>query len=220
LNKIIKFYNYLIYFGDNSSKFFSIKNPSKIFLNEAGYTFFAKQVHTTNFFEVTRYQESFTKEADFLVTKSKKVAIGVLTADCIPIIIVNAKNKICSAVHAGWKGTIKEILIKAVDKLIELGSNKSDLTIFFGPSIGNCCFEVKEDFINQINKYQECLNKHGNKYFFDLIKYNKLLLTNYGIKENQINLTNWECTYCNDQYFSYRRSKGNKERQYSCVKII
>src|SRR6185436_6868278 len=75
-------------------------------------------------------------------------AVGVYVADCVPILIADARSGLCAAVHAGWRGTVAGVLAAALRRLIdERRARPADLRVALGPSIGPCCFEVGPEVI-------------------------------------------------------------------------
>lgn len=210
---------FLIRFGDKRQALSLGGDTQKIIVNKIGETVFLHQIHSNTGKVIENIQDSFAEDGDFIFTSKPNLAIGVLTADCLPIIITDNTNISCAVVHAGWRGTIKEIVIKTIECFLNNGSKIKNLKIFFGPCIGTCCYEVKNDFISQLPN-KNCIIERDNKTFFDIIDYNRLLLLKNGLNLEQIDLSNWQCTFCNENFCSFRRSNGSKERQYSIVKII
>lgn len=146
-------------------------------------------------------------EADGLITKEKDLAILIFFADCVPILIGDKKQKICAAIHSGWKGTYKNIVGKAVEQLInEHNCNPNDLLCAIGPSIGPCHFEVSKDlFIEMTALYGINTGRTENgKYYLDLKKTVKKQLTDHNIPEEQIAISPL-CTVCEESLYSFRR---------------
>ena len=83
---------------------------------------------------------------DAIVTKLKNIGIGVLTADCVPILFCDPKKKIIGCVHAGWKGALSGVIENTIDKFLELNSNARDLIAAIGPCINHQRYEVGHDF--------------------------------------------------------------------------
>ena len=109
--------------------------------------------------------------ADAMVTKIKGIALGVLTADCVPIILYDANNKIIGCIHAGWKGAFSDIIKKTINKIKKINSNNK-IFACIGPCIGKKSYEVDLIF------YRKFINKsHQNKKYF--IK--KIVGRNYSI---------------------------------------
>jgi polyphenol oxidase len=166
-------------------------------------------------------EESLSLEGDFIATDNKNLAIGVLTADCLPIIFYDNENHVAAIAHAGWKGTTAQIAQVTFEKLKKhFNTDAKNLEVVFGPSAKICCYEVGIEFeksINDLNLKNKTLIKKNDKYFFDLPLYNKLLLQDYGI--NNINLNYNICTICNPSFCSYRRDKEKSGLQMTTIML-
>lgn len=116
--------------------------------------------------------------------------------------------------HAGWKGTALKIVTKVVKGMTEyFGSIPNDIIAAIGPSIGPCCYEVKEDlgvFFNLINK--------GEKFYISLSEENKKQLIESGILEENI-YESLICTMCRNDFYSYRRDGTMTGRQLNIIQI-
>tara|TARA_Y100000590_G_scaffold423525_1_gene529503 strand:+ start:1566 stop:2327 length:762 start_codon:yes stop_codon:yes gene_type:complete len=162
--------------------------------------------------------------ADAIVSEVKNVGIGILSADCAPILFYDPQKKIIGCVHSGWKGALSGVVKNTIKKFQELGSNREDLIAVVGPCIGNKNYEVKEDFFNkfisQNNKNEIFFRKNDKeKIFFDLRGFINNEMSNLGIK----NIENIEMdTFSQKEFFySYRRSQLNKEKDYGrCISVI
>lgn len=165
---------------------------------------------------------------DFLVTNIP-IKLGVLTADCLPIIFHDKKNNAIGIAHAGWKGSVTNI-VDAVMKCMNRNydTNPTDLSITFGPCIHPCCYSVGEKVTSAVNSLgladkginvNDILTKRDETYFFDLLAFNKALLISLGINKLSINDQQSKCTKCNTQYYSHRRGCQKEERQLSYVWI-
>ena len=85
-------------------------------------------------------------EGDGLISEGTQSLIGIRTADCLPILLVDARTHRVGAIHAGWRGTVSEISAKAVEAMVrQFGSQPEDIWSAIGPGIGFCCFEVGPD---------------------------------------------------------------------------
>jgi len=164
---------------------------------------YLKQVHSDLICVVDNHNASTIKEkvGDALITREKNMPIGVFTADCVPCIVYDNKNKIIAVVHAGWKGTYQNILYKTINKIInDLGGDSNNIYVALGPSIGHCCFEVSADVAE---KFRFVFNT-DNRYFVDLFLENKKQAIDASIKEENIFISNI-CTKCNNNlFYSYR----------------
>ncbi|MGL5347322.1 MAG: peptidoglycan editing factor PgeF [Peptostreptococcaceae bacterium] len=164
-------------------------------------------------------------EGDALITNVKNVPLLVFTADCVPIAIIDKKNKAIGVVHAGWRGTYDKIVQKTLEQMkIRYNTKASDVVCVIGPSIGPCCYEVSEELVekfntNLTNSGEKFYIIKDNKYFLDLWKINEYLLKSSEIcKENIINLN--LCTSCKaDEFHSYRKHKQTPKRIGMIVQI-
>lgn len=162
------------------------------------------------------------KEGDAIISNKRKEIIGVFTADCVPVILYDEKNNVVAAVHSGWQGTIKEIVLKTLTKMKEIyGSDGEDIKAFIGPHNRECCYEVSEELINSFKERDLYKNIEINK-GRHLSLYNCILrqLKEFGVmKENVIDIK--LCTYCNKEFklHSYRKDKENSGRMFSYVYI-
>ena len=100
------------------------------------------QVHGNDVHAATRDTAALRPPGDGLVTAEPGVMLGIFTADCVPILMVDSKRKIAGALHAGWRGVIADIAAAGVRAMVQLGARASDIRAAMGPSIGQCCFEV------------------------------------------------------------------------------
>ena len=155
---------------------------------------------------------------DALITNSPNTYLGILTADCLPIFVIDHKKKSIAAVHAGRQGTALDITTKVLKKMKEeFGCSSKDLFIAIGPSIGPCCYEIDEKVFHP--KWAPFSTLRGEeRWMVDLAQINTAQIKKEGIKEEQIYWSNL-CTHChNDLFFSYRR-EGRTGRQLSFIGI-
>ena len=142
----------------------------------------------------------------------------VFTADCVPIAIIDTKNKAIGAVHAGWRGTYEKIAQKTIEEMSKnYNTNPDDIVCVIGPSIGPCCYEVSKELVEKFNtNLTNCEEKFyiidEERYYLDLWKINQYILQASGVnKYNIINLN--LCTSCNaDKFHSYRKHQQTPER--------
>ena len=161
---------------------------------------------------------------DAIVTKIKNVGIGILTADCAPILLYDPQKKIIGCIHSGWRGALNGVIRNTIKKFKELVSNIDNLFVVVGPCIRKENYEVKSDFyekfINQSLKYKEFFKKiEDGKYFFNLRGFINNKISDLNIK----NIENIEMdTFLEKEFFySYRRSTLNNEQDYGrCISVI
>lgn len=161
-------------------------------------------------------------KSDFLITNNPNIGIGILTADCLPIIMVDTQSHAIGIAHAGWRGSVQKIgpiMLQALQK--HFNAKADTITVYFGPSILPCCYEV--DKIFKENREKELAEKtiitRNNKFYFDLTLYNKLLLMQAGIPEEHFIFTYNKCTACTPGYCSYRKEKDDDLRQITLVSL-
>ncbi|HVP44468.1 MAG TPA: peptidoglycan editing factor PgeF [Terriglobales bacterium] len=186
---------------------------------------------------------------DALVTHARGLVLAVKTADCVPILLVDAKKKAVAAIHAGWRGMVKRIVEKTVGVLRrEYGSQPGTLHAAIGPGIAACCYavgdEVREAFDSQFayaaQLFHEVMAHHevrerypllfltarapghhplGRKLHLDMAMAAQRQLLDAGVPHKQIFATG-KCTSChNDLLFSHRREKGITGRQVGAIGI-
>src|SRR4029077_1076081 len=106
-----------------------------------------RQIHS-DLIHLVRSREPEKFAGDGLVTDLSGVALGILTADCFPVLLVDAKNKAVGAFHAGWRGTVKRIVEKGAGIMrLEFGTRAEDIHAVIGPGIQSCSFEVGEEVV-------------------------------------------------------------------------
>ena len=163
------------------------------------------------------------KDGDAIITDKTKIAIGVFTADCVPVILLDTKKGILAAIHSGWKGTKALIVSKTIERLKEnYGSKSVDIRVYIGPHIGGCCYEVSSELIEEFTSEDIYSNiKINNENKLDLEKCILAQLMDKGIKKENV-ITTDTCTACNKQYelYSFRNSKNKQGRMFSFVYLI
>jgi len=163
-------------------------------------------------------------EGDGLVTDRTGLLLGVQTADCLPILLIDPRRRAVANLHAGWRGTHRRIAAGGVRVLAQAyGSRSADLIAAIGPGIGACCYEVGgevvEAFRREFSYAEDCLtppNAAGRRHL-DLATANRLQLTEAGVPSGQV-LSAGRCTACEPEwFFSYRREGGRTGRLLAVV---
>ena len=201
---------------------------SELDLAEKSYFVVAEQTHSDNITVITQSAtkgwealEDAVSESDALITDLPNVMLVILTADCVPILLYDKKRKVVAAVHAGWKGTDREIVFKTVQKMIEVyGSDPVDILAGIAPSIGKCCYEVGENVAKYFSDIPGVLSQKSEKYMLDLPAVNHYQLLKAGLQESNIELSG-VCTACEvDSFFSYRKEQGCSGRFMSLIGVL
>ena len=173
------------------------------------------QIHSNKVFSIYKTPKKKLL-GDALITSKKKLALGILTADCAPVFIIDPSKKLISAIHAGWKGAYKKIIYKTICKLKKKGSNIKDLHAVVGPCISKQSYEVKKDFLEkfifQSKKNKRFFTIHKKKIFFSLNEYILGQLKDIGIKN--IEIIKKDTYFYKNNFFSSRRSLKNNFNDY------
>jgi YfiH family protein len=161
------------------------------------------QVHGNLCITVDQQTES-DKEADAMVTRISGVAIGILTADCAPILFVDRKNRIIGAAHAGWRGAASGIIESTVQKMMALGADIQHVTAAIGPCIQKESYEVDDDFRQNFSEENNCFHSLNHRMHFDLSGYCRNLLLKAGLGEANLDVITIDTYVEREDYFSYR----------------
>lgn len=179
--------------------------------------FFPKQIHSDHIILLDEHSSLAPREGDGVITTRKDIFLGIQTADCVPILLADKKKRVVGAIHAGWKGTVKGILSKALQNIISMGIKPEEILLALGPHIQSSCYEVKEDVLALLkapyDKSPFVLSK-GGSYYLNLATINLFQAKEWNIPEENIWVSE-ECTHCiREKYHSYRR-----ERNYAFTQI-
>jgi polyphenol oxidase len=171
-----------------------------------------KQCHGVSIAQITASNsEHIPEDTDALITNVPQLAIGVLSADCVPILFFDPVKQAIGAAHAGWKGTVAGIATVTVDAMNKAyGSNPEDIMVCIGPSISFTHFEVGEEVADEFKQLslQACITQpEGGKPHIDLWLANRLLLQQAGVKASNVH-TAGICTYQRTDLFYSARGEG------------
>jgi len=169
---------------------------------------------------------------DALVTNLKGCAIGVRTADCIPVLMYDPKREVIAAVHAGWRGTLVRIAQKTLFQMgSTYGTRPEDVRAVIGPGICSKCFQVGEEVVAAFKDTGFSLDGiyswNGGKvegdlstgHHIDLVEANRRNLIEYGVQERNIQCCGI-CTYENESLYSARREGGECGRNISSIMLL
>jgi len=174
-----------------------------------------RQVHGTRVSEArtidegrgARDQHSGLPRTDAVVTVEPGISLAVLTADCVPVILVEPGTPGLAAIHAGWRGLLSGIIVAAGERLRTLTRSTAGETLaFVGPHIGSCCMEVGEDVAGCFEEEfgPGCVSRASGSPHLDLSTAVDRQLERLGITGRNV-FHAGVCTCCSDDYFSYRR---------------
>jgi YfiH family protein len=149
---------------------------------------------------------------DGLVTQASTVALGIIVADCVPLLLYDPRQHTLAVVHAGWRGTVAGIATAAARRLhAQFGTQLDELQVGIGPSIGPCCYEVGDEVIEawratQTPNAERAVSRCAS-YHFDLWSANRLALEGIGVARRNIEISGL-CTRCErNRFFSYRAAR-------------
>ncbi|HTH15498.1 MAG TPA: peptidoglycan editing factor PgeF [Magnetospirillum sp.] len=156
--------------------------------------------------------------ADAMVTATPGLALGILTADCAPVLFADRRGGVVAAAHAGWKGAVGGVLENTLDKMVELGAKKKNIVAAIGPCIGQRSYEVGPEFPapflaeEPANRDFFAPSARQGHFLFDLPGYVSRRLSLLGVVE----VTRVPADTCRDEarFFSYRRTTLRKEPDY------
>ena len=195
-----------------------------------------EQRHTDNVKIVNLKKDSFednleiAKKTDALITNKKDIILSTTNADCILMIVFDPIKKVIANIHSGWRGTIKRISVKTIEKMKETyGCNPRDIICCICPSIRKCHFEVDEDvykmFYNEFKDLEEMeniieKNLNKGKWNIDTVLINKIILRDAGLLEKNI-VDSKLCSVCNKEYIhSFRVEKEGYGLETALISLI
>ena len=183
---------------------------------------YLKQIHSDKILEYKLDGNDFNNnEGDAVITDEKEVIIGIFTADCVPIIIVDEINGVAAAIHSGWRGTFESITYKTVEKMKQdYGCDVKNIKAYIGPHIKKCCYEVSNELKDRFLEKKSMIDQEVlfNKRNLNLEACIEQDLKDSGVKDENINSLNL-CTYCCEsvKLHSYRKSEGSYGRMFAFV---
>lgn len=173
------------------------------------------QIHSANVHSIKDKLNATDGEerCDALITKLPRLLLAVKTADCVPILLCDANTGACAAIHAGWRGTLESIIVRAVERLREeFNTNPQNIRAALGAAALSCCYEVGAEVVDAFkskSKDAETLftPTQSNHAKIDLHEANRRQLLSVGVMPERIYALPL-CTMCHaDLFFSYRREK-------------
>lgn len=185
------------------------------------------QVHSPDVVTVDATYAGERPSADALVTCEPGIVLGVLAADCGPILFADPKNRVVGAAHAGWKGALAGVAENTVEAMIVLGAERREIIACLGPSIGRASYEVGPEFVDRFLSEDEGFAefftpsiKPGHS-MFDLPALTTRRLMKAGLRAENLDMDTYPDS---KRFFSYRRTTHAGEadygRQISAIAIM
>ncbi len=211
-------------FGSDDSTEHVIENRARV-AAELGVTpqslLTVYQIHSPNVVTVTSpWNRDDAPEADAMVTNTPGIALGILAADCGPVLFADAEAGVIGASHAGWKGAFGGVLGHTLDEMERLGAKRNRISAAIGPCISQQNYEVgpefKERFIEQDPLWRRFfvespMSESSDRSYFDLPGFIAARLADSGVEQvERLNV----CTYADETFFSYRRTTHRGEADY------
>jgi polyphenol oxidase len=213
--------NYGLHVPDHAETVLKNRQELVVHLNlPAATVVIPEQTHSCNIGVITHENaDQIFKDTDALITNQKNIIIGVLSADCVPILLVDPVKHVIAAIHAGWRGTVAGIGCKTLFKMNQLfGSQPEDVLVCIGPSISQENYEVGDDVAGQFRSGSR--RKAGaGKTCIDLWKENKDQYIDMGVAIENIEIAGL-CTFKEtDKFYSARRETINTGRMGSFIAL-
>lgn len=197
-------FNLALHVGDCAQQVENNRNYLQVLLPQKAKIQWLEQVHGNEVVEISQVSKQ-TIIADAAVTSEKNICLAIMTADCLPILLVSKSGDEIAAIHGGWRPLAANIIANTLDKM---KTSAADIYAWLGPCISKKAFEVgtevKVAFVQENDYFNAAfVAKTNGKYLADLHKIARLQLESLGI-----NHTSYlpECTYSNDKYYSYRKN--------------
>ena len=196
---------------------------AKNFISKKKRIIFVNQIHSNKVIFINDDYKNEIYNADAMVSNRKDIILGILTADCAPIVVLSKKN--FGIIHAGWKGLISGIIENTFNEFSKRGEDLKNLKVFVGPHLKTKSFEIKNDFVDLLRKkipdYKSYILREKNIMKFDFSSLILNIIRRFNIESIEISD---EDTFSNNQkFFSYRfySKQGIKNcgRQISLVGI-
>lgn len=158
-------------------------------------------------------------EADAQFTTQRGILLGIETADCLPVLLVDAERGLVAAAHAGWRGTAAGVAVAATEALVARGARRESLLAALGPAIGPCCYEVGDELVRQFGPDGRHFFRPGprGRPHLDVRAANVAQLEGAGLRPERIHHLA-DCTFCLPGFYpSYRRDGPGAGRMISFV---
>ncbi|HEX4748524.1 MAG TPA: peptidoglycan editing factor PgeF [Bryobacteraceae bacterium] len=182
-----------------------------------------KQIHSNHVFNANGWRKQMReREGDALITDEKRKSIGVRTADCVPILLLDCRNRVVAAVHAGWRGSAAEISTATLDCMREdFGTVPPDIYAAIGPCVRECCYEVGAEVAQRFTPwFPEWQQEEEKVRKLDLAGTNRKQLETAGVLASRV----FDCELCtacqSGQFFSFRREPENPGRMVAAIERL
>ncbi|HEX4137283.1 MAG TPA: peptidoglycan editing factor PgeF [Bryobacteraceae bacterium] len=175
-----------------------------------------KQIHSRIVIDVAEVKDGLKPEGDALISNQPGVLVGMKTADCVPILLVDTANRAVAAIHAGWRGTAENIAACTVQEMARRWNTRPEnLRAAIGPSIGACCYEVGPEVLSRFDRWISTTASTTGDRHLDLPAINEMQLRAERVDDIW---KSGECTFCSaERFFSFRREREHAGRMLSFI---
>lgn len=158
---------------------------------------------------------------DAFITHQPGLLLAASVADCTPILLFDAKNNAIAAIHAGWKGTVGQLVHRTLERMhAEYGTVGAHCFAYIGPCIDECSFEVGEEVAVQFSDRFKTWNPGAQKFFVHLKAANAAQLTDWGVPAAQVEVSPWSTVLHNATFFSHRHECGETGRMLAAIGLL
>lgn len=176
-----------------------------------------RQIHSNRVLNATGSRDH-EREGDALITDEIGKSIGVRTADCVPILLLDCRHRAVAAVHAGWRGTAAGVVKSTIERMkADFDTDPADIYAALGPCIRDCCYEVGSEVAEHFSSLFPEWEPTADKRKINLPTANQRQLEEAGVKAEHI----FDCDLCTTcqsaQFFSYRREPQNPGRMLASI---
>lgn len=169
---------------------------------------FLNQIHSNKVLKVKGDEQS--ERYDAMVTDVSGIALGIVTADCAPLLLWDDENGVVGAAHAGWRGAVSGVIENTVEAMRELGAKRIKAVI--GPCIHAESYSVAVDFRKNFGNADDCFYENNGQLHFDLPKFCKSALLRSGVTEMDTSVVEIDTYINHESYFSYRYAVQNSDK--------
>ena len=200
----------------------AVEMNRKILFQETGLTNlrYCRQIHSASVVHINDEAQPLAAhipEADALVTTQHTITLGIFTADCIPIFVLDVKTPAIGIIHAGWRGTFARIAVNAITQMeASFGTRPKNCQIHLGPSIQKCCYTVSPELLTQFTEQFGSTVANGRNLSLQTANVNQLI--EIGVPITSISISEF-CTACRtDLFYSHRAENGQTGRMLSFIR--
>ncbi len=155
---------------------------------------------------------------DAIVTATPGVFTLVTVADCTPVLVYDARHRVVAAIHAGWRGTVSELVRKTLERMqVDFGTQGTDCHAYVGTCIDECSFEVGEDVADHFEGTFKRFDATKQKFFVDLKAANAAQLRAFRVPDSGLEISGYSTVFHNADYFSHRLERGTTGRMVALI---